>query len=249
MARGPVITADALQCPAHWGQMSGSTSHRSSLQRCFKRNLCSALYVHRTIIDDPVLERGSIRLIFFRKKMLALAASPVDNIIMYDKNKDAQSPGLIGSQIRQLRLSRGWSLTELAKRAGTSAPALHRYESGWDRFEVATLRKLASALGARLEIRLVVAEKKPPEFKAKPQILVRLLSSLFWDKTLSAEDLTEYPKWVLGRVLTLGTMQQVRAARKFFGDSLLQETLALRAIDEKTRNYWTLILSGEKNAS
>ena len=61
----------------------------------------------------------------------------------------------VGVRIRSLRKARGWSLAELARRAGTSAPSLHRYESGWDRFELATLRKIASALGARLEVRLV----------------------------------------------------------------------------------------------
>ena len=46
----------------------------------------------------------------------------------------------VGLQIRALRKERGWSLAELARRAGTSAPTLHRYESGWERFELATLR-------------------------------------------------------------------------------------------------------------
>ena len=52
------------------------------------------------------------------------------------------SPREIGAAIRRQRLRRGWSLVELARRAGTSAPTVHRYESGWSRFEVRTLEKL-----------------------------------------------------------------------------------------------------------
>ena len=63
----------------------------------------------------------------------------------------------LGQQIRRLREKHGWTLAQLARHAGTSGPTLHRYENGWDRFELGTLRRISSALGARLEIRLVPA--------------------------------------------------------------------------------------------
>ena len=154
----------------------------------------------------------------------------------------------IGLQIRELRLNRGWTLAELAREAGTSAPAIHRYESGWDRFEIATLRKIASALGARLQIRLVPARRAPAARKMDPKSLVKLLSPLFWDTDLAVSDLDDHPLWVLARVLMYGDLKQVEAARVFFGDDLVEEAIAQRVVDERTRNYWTIILGGGKDA-
>lgn len=63
---------------------------------------------------------------------------------MYDKPL-LEQPAPIGQQIRRLRQGRGWTLAELARLAATSGPTLHRYENGWDRFELVTLRKIAAA--------------------------------------------------------------------------------------------------------
>jgi transcriptional regulator with XRE-family HTH domain len=71
---------------------------------------------------------------------------------MNDKSGGLATP--LGHQIRRLREARGWTLAALARRARTSAPALHRYENGWDRFRIDTLRKVAGALGARLDSEL-----------------------------------------------------------------------------------------------
>jgi transcriptional regulator with XRE-family HTH domain len=154
----------------------------------------------------------------------------------------------ISAQIRELRKSRGLSLQELARRAGTSAPALHRYETGWDRFEIATLRRIAAALGARLEIRLKPEDVRRPFTKPSDRQLARLLAPLFWDRKLIPADLREYPRWVLGRVLMYGNMDQVRAARRFFGDAAIREAISQRGIDRRTRNYWTIML-GDPDAS
>jgi transcriptional regulator with XRE-family HTH domain len=157
-------------------------------------------------------------------------------------------PGPVGSQIRRMRLSKGWSLTELAKRAGTSAPALHRYESGWDGFKMITLRKIASALEMNLEVRLVNKEIPPPIKKTGPSKLLPILDSLFWDKCVTAEDLEKYPAWVLCRTLMFGDLRQVRAALVYFGGDLLKETLELRTMDKKTRNFWRLMLKENEDA-
>ncbi len=167
---------------------------------------------------------------------------------MYDNIRQRENSP-IGLQIRRMRLSRGWSLAELAGRAGTSAPALHRYESGWNRFEVATLRKIARALGARLEISIIQEKRTKPKKRLKPEQLIMILSPLFWDKKLTHSDLHDYPTWVLGRVLMFGEMRQVKAAREFFGNDLIEKAIALRVVDARTRNYWNMILHGEKNAS
>ena len=61
---------------------------------------------------------------------------------------------LLGPQLRHLRKRKHLSLNAMATLAQTSVSALHRYESGWDRFELHTLRRLAAALGCRLVISL-----------------------------------------------------------------------------------------------
>ena len=151
----------------------------------------------------------------------------------------------IGFRIRALRKERGWSLAELARRAGTSAPTLHRYESGWERFELATLRRLAAALGVQLNVSLERVRREEPESMASRAHLARLLSALFWDRPLKPQDVDEYPQWVLRRVLMYGDRQQVKASRRFYGDDAVGAAAAHRETDERTRNYWSLILGSE----
>jgi transcriptional regulator with XRE-family HTH domain len=144
-------------------------------------------------------------------------------------------------------MARGLTLAELARRVGTSAPTLHRYESGWDRFEVATLRRIAAALGARLEIRLVAPSQAVPEAPSRRE-LVRSFAPLFWNHRLSVSDLERHPAFVLERVLTSGSLEQVRQARAHYGDEALRKAVARRSVDPRTRAYWTLILGGKHRA-
>jgi len=166
---------------------------------------------------------------------------------MNDKSNAPATP--LGHQIRRLREARGWTLAELARHAGTSAPALHRYENGWDRFRVDTLRTLAGALGARLEVRLVPAA--PPPHRAAPtgKVLRKMLAPLFWDRDLRASDLAGHEGWVLERVLTAGSRPQVSAARAFFGDDAIRRAVVRRGVDRRTRTYWGLILGRAGDAS
>jgi len=156
----------------------------------------------------------------------------------------------IGQQIRRLREARGWTLAELARRAETSAPALHRYENGWDRFAVDTLRRIAAALGARLDIRLVGGlQSSPVERPRSARSLAKLLAPLFWDRDLSGEDLERHRDWALGRVLTLGNREQVAATRRHYGDAAIRRATKRRGIDPRTRNYWRLLLGDPIHAS
>jgi transcriptional regulator with XRE-family HTH domain len=158
---------------------------------------------------------------------------------MYD---NILPPPPIGAQIRDLSTARGWSLEELARRAGTSAPTVHRYESGWDRFEIGTLRKLSTALGASLEVRLRPTERDRNNAPLTSEELVRLIEPLFWDAELELSDLAEHTSWILGRVLSLGDPQQVAAVRAFFGDEAIRDAVRQRGVDARTRYYWNLIL-------
>lgn len=139
------------------------------------------------------------------------------------------------------------TLQQLADKAGTSASALHRYETGWDRFQVATLRRIATALGAHLDVRLIAGN--PPTFeRPSATSLIEQLSPLFWDKRLTTNDLNSYPLWVLSRVLMFGNADQARAARSFFGDGPIRDAIGQRGMDVRTRAYWNLLL-GPDSAS
>ena len=111
-------------------------------------------------------------------------------LISYDNRMDRI--GELSAQLRGRRRRAGLSLSELARRVGTSAATLSRYENGWDRFEVYTLRKLATALGCRLTIRL---DPLPgPREHASRADAVQRLSRLFWDHPLVEKDLRELIK-------------------------------------------------------
>ena len=168
------------------------------------------------------------------------------NIIMSDNIPSSSNPPTasapIGLRIRHLRLDRGWSLAELARRAGTSAPSLHRYESGWDRFEVATLRKIATALDARLEIRIEPMSVRAQPGKPQRREVKRLIDPLIWDRDISAQDLDQYPRWIIMRVLMWGNMEQARMVRRYYGDNAIREAIKARGMDGRTRSFWRTVL-------
>ncbi len=126
---------------------------------------------------------------------------------------------------------------------------MHRYESGWDRFEVGTLRRIGAALGAHLEIRLVPNPTLATARQPSAAELLPAIAPLFWDHDLAASDFRDHPRWVLERVLMFGNGAQVAAARAFFGDDAIRETVTHRGVDERTRNFWNVILEPAVNAS
>ena len=68
-----------------------------------------------------------------------------------------QAVASVATVIKSARAEAGLSQTELAKRAGTSQPALARYETGAAVPSVGTLERLLSACGQELELRAVPA--------------------------------------------------------------------------------------------
>ena len=58
----------------------------------------------------------------------------------------------LGVLVREHRLAAGLTQTELARRAATSQPAIARLEAGGAEPTVATLRRIAAALGVELVV-------------------------------------------------------------------------------------------------
>lgn len=61
----------------------------------------------------------------------------------------------IGEQLARLRQEAGLTQAQVARRTGTTASAISRYENAdYDRYELRTLQKIVRACGGRLEISL-----------------------------------------------------------------------------------------------
>ena len=72
--------------------------------------------------------------------------------------------------------------------------------------------------------------------------LLQAIRPLFWDTDLQPEHLTEYVGWVLSRVLQFGDLEQVRAARAYFGDEAIASAANRRGVDARTRAFWRAVL-------
>ncbi len=69
---------------------------------------------------------------------------------------EAESQKLaIGEQLSRLRQQAGLTQAQLAKRIGTTASAISRYENAeYNRYELRTLQKIVDACGGRLDLTL-----------------------------------------------------------------------------------------------
>jgi len=156
-------------------------------------------------------------------------------------------PWEISAQLSARRKELGMSLAQLAKRANTSPATLSRYEGGWTRFEVYTLRKLASALGCRLVVRLEPKEKSSAQVGVSE--VVGRIGRLFWDQQLTTVHLERHPQWVIGRVLEYGSLDDVELLVRLLGKAaFLRHVRDLRFETEKTRTFWQSILEREEMA-
>lgn len=161
---------------------------------------------------------------------------------MYDNSMNP--PLEISHQLRERRHHLGLSLSQLARRADTSAPTLSRYENGWSRFEVKTLQKLATALGCELIIRL---EPKETQCDQTDQTeVIERLGRLFWDTRLEATHLVENTLWVIERVLEYGNLDDVRMLIAHLGrDEFTRLVSGARLESVRTRAFWHQMLEKE----
>ncbi len=151
----------------------------------------------------------------------------------------------ISNKLKERRRESGFSLSELARLADTSPATLSRYENGWTRFEVATLRKLASALNCRLKIEFVPAEEYDRTRISKPEVIDDL-KRLFWDSDFNPETLDRYPVWAVERVLESGQLKDIHSLQILMGrDLFLESVLKSTRLSPKTRAFWNSILKKE----
>jgi len=77
----------------------------------------------------------------------------------------------VAAMIRRIRSDAGLSQAELARRAGTSQPALARYEAGTSLPALPTLERLVAACGQRLQLHAVAAtEASSPPTSVRAQL-------------------------------------------------------------------------------
>jgi len=70
-------------------------------------------------------------------------------------------------QLARLRILRGLTQQQLAERVGTRQPSIARLESGREEPKLGFLRRVAEALGAKVEVRIVPLEETGVASKAK----------------------------------------------------------------------------------
>jgi transcriptional regulator with XRE-family HTH domain len=150
----------------------------------------------------------------------------------------------ISADLQRLRRTRKMPLSRLARIAGTSVATVSRYESGWSRFEFATLRKLATALGYRLEVVWrPLQQGEPCESEAQ---LVQLIGRLFWDRRLERGDVQRYSQWIVGRVIQYGKIADIRDLSTFLGrERFLGIVADLRMPSPKVERFWHAMLRCE----
>ncbi len=147
----------------------------------------------------------------------------------------------ISADLRRLRTNRKISLSRLALRVGTSAATVSRYENGWNRFEMATLRKLATALGYRIEVRWRPLEMHRA-VKSEAE-LINLIGRLFWDRRLTQGDVRRYPRWIVERTIQYGKTADIRALSTFLGrERFLQIVSGLRLPSSRLQSFWSAML-------
>ena len=88
-----------------------------------------------------------------KKQKKSWVEKKLSNIKFRKGYDDAYEKLSIGEQILRLRLAAGLTQAEVAKRVGTTASAISRYENAeYDRYELRTLKKIAEACGGRFQI-------------------------------------------------------------------------------------------------
>lgn len=150
----------------------------------------------------------------------------------------------ISKIIKKLRMDSGLSLAQLAARVNTSVSTLSRYETSWERFELYTLGKIATALGYRLDIKF-----KPIGTVRAPKNIsgaIKRVQRLFWDHRLTKKDFDRYPVWITERVIEYGSLEDVYSLVGVMGRmAFLKNVSNSRFRSPKAGAFWRAILEKE----
>ncbi|MFH1830727.1 MAG: helix-turn-helix transcriptional regulator [Pseudomonadota bacterium] len=150
----------------------------------------------------------------------------------------------LSKALKDLRIKRGMSLAKLASLVNTSVSTLSRYESGWERFELYTLNKIATSLGYKLDIDF--KENRPVRAPKTISGAIKKLQRLFWDHKLTKNDFTRYPVWITERVIEYGSLEDVQALINVLGKkAFLKQVANSRFQSPKTEAFWKMILEKE----
>lgn len=147
-------------------------------------------------------------------------------------------PHDISAKLKTLRVKRGLTLDAASRLTGTSPAALHRYENGWERFDIRTLEKIAQGLGG--ELRVDFKLKRGPRKPRSLREIYGALKPLFWDSPVPRARMKEHADWLTLRVLEFGNLDQVQALLALFTiteirDSFLRQ---LGKFSRKTQSAW-----------
>lgn len=78
-----------------------------------------------------------------------------------------------------------------------------------------------------------------------PQVILQSGNRMFWDVDVNVLDPSRHEDFILGRVLSEGTLEMVRALRDEVGDTVLCAFLrrAPHRLDRRTRRFLEVVLS------
>ena|SRR3989338_10978294 len=107
----------------------------------------------RIRIEDEEMKQG--------KKLKSWVDKKLGNPQFRETFKEEYQKLSIGELLVRLRLAAGLTQAALAKKVGTTASAISRYESTeYDRYEIRTLRKITEACGGTFRLILEPASEK-----------------------------------------------------------------------------------------
>lgn len=74
-----------------------------------------------------------------------------------------------------------------------------------------------------------------------------LNKNLFWDTNFDNIDFDKHSRWVIGRVLTRGNLDDYSELKKYYGiDKIKEEVVKIRQLDKKTLNFCSKIFEIDK---
>jgi transcriptional regulator with XRE-family HTH domain len=110
----------------------------------------------------------------------------------------------LGAKVARARQARGWSLAQLAQRAGVSTATVHKIEKSGMTPTIASLMKIASALGTSVgsfvdepatpDVTVVRADERAPVYTSKSGLDLRNLSGRYGGFAMAGAEAAVEPR-------------------------------------------------------